>query len=66
VLNFGPTGHHTKDVAPLKQNDALLEMPPIGVLGIPGHGIQPNCADKARKFSIPVWKIMSTTGRYAT
>jgi len=43
--------------APFKRNDAILEALPIGVLVTPGSGIQANLADKARRLSIPVWRI---------
>jgi len=47
---------HAKS-APFKRNDAMLEALPIGVIVLPGTGIQDNLADKARKFGIPVWKF---------
>jgi len=43
--------------APFKRNDTMLEALPIGVLVTPGSGIQANLADKARRLSIPVWRI---------
>jgi hypothetical protein len=35
----------------------MLAVLPIGVMVLPGTGIQDNLADKARKMGIPVWKF---------
>jgi hypothetical protein len=48
---------HTKESAPFKRNDQLLEEMPVGIIHFPGGGIQDNLADKARKLGIPVWKF---------
>jgi hypothetical protein len=37
---------------------AILETLPVGVMIFPGTGIQENLAAKARKFGIPVRKIL--------
>ena len=37
----------------------MLEVLPIGVMVVPGTGIQDNLADKAKKLGIPVWKFGS-------
>ena len=49
---------HAK-AAPFKRNDAMLEALPIGVLVVPGTGIQDNLADKSKKRGIPVWTFGS-------
>ncbi len=35
----------------------MPEILSIGVLHVPGAGIQDNLADKAKKLGIPVWKF---------
>jgi hypothetical protein len=35
----------------------MLEVFPIGVIVLPGTGIQDNLADKARRLGIPVWRF---------
>jgi hypothetical protein len=42
--------------APFRRDDAMLEAMPIGVIVLPGTGIQDNLADKARLLGIPVWR----------
>jgi len=56
-IAFKPDWTKHAKAAPFKRNDAMLEALPIGVIVLPGTGIQDNLADKARKFGIPVWKF---------
>jgi hypothetical protein len=35
----------------------MLGQMPIGVIVVPGSGIQDNLADKARKLGIPVYRL---------
>ena len=35
----------------------MLDVLPIGVIVVPGTGIQDNLADKARKLGIPVYRF---------
>ena len=59
-IAFRPDWTAHAKAAPFKRNDAMLETLPIGVLVFPGNGIQDNLADKARKFGIPVCRIVKT------
>ena len=54
---FKPDWTKHAKAAPFKRNDAMLDVPPVGVLVFPGTGIQENLADKARKLGIPVMKF---------
>ena len=54
---FKPDWTKHAEAAPFKRNEALLAVPPIGVMHFPGTGIQDNLADKAKKLGIPVWKF---------
>lgn len=55
-IAFKPDWTRHAKAAPFKRNDAMLEVLPIGVIVLPGSGIQDNLADKARKLGIPVWR----------
>jgi hypothetical protein len=55
-IAFKPDWTRHAKAAPFKRNDAMLEALPIGVIVLPGTGIQENLADKARKMGIPVWR----------
>ena len=55
-IAFKPDWTRHAKAAPFKRNDAMLEVLPIGVIVLPGSGIQDNFADKARKLGIPVWR----------
>ena len=55
-IAFKPDWTRHAKAAPFKRNDAMLEALPIGVIVLPGTGIQENLADKARKLGIPVWR----------
>jgi hypothetical protein len=55
-IGFAPDWTKHGRAAPLKRNDQMLEVLPIGVL-VPGTGIQDNFADKARKLGVPVWRF---------
>ena len=55
-IAFKPDWTRYAKAAPFKRNDAMLEILPIGVIVLPGSGIQDNLADKARKLGIPVWR----------
>lgn len=55
-IAFKPDWNRHAKAAPFKRNDAMLEVLPIGVIVLPGSGIQDNLADKARKLGIPVWR----------
>ncbi|MGL4240251.1 MAG: DUF2493 domain-containing protein [Beijerinckiaceae bacterium] len=55
-IAFKPDWTRHGRAAPFKRNDAMLEAVPIGVIVLPGTGIQDNLADKARKMGIPVWR----------
>lgn len=55
-IAFRPDWTRHGKAAPFRRNDALLEVLPIGVIVLPGTGIQDNLADKARKMGIPVWR----------
>ena len=57
-IAFSDWTKHAK-AAPFKRNDAMLDVLPIGVMVLPGTGIQDNLADKARKLGIPVWRFRS-------
>lgn len=56
-IAFKPDWTRHAKAAPFKRNDAMLEVVPIGVIVLPGSGIQDNLADKARKLGIPVWRF---------
>ena len=56
-IAFKPGWTKHAKAAPFKRNDAMLAVLPIGVLHLPGTGIQDNLADKAKKLGIPVWKF---------
>ncbi len=56
-IAFKPDWAKHVKAAPLRRNDAMLALVPLGVLVFPGTGIQENLADKARKLGIPVWKF---------
>ena len=45
--------------APMKRNDAMLEVLPVGAMVFGAGGIQGNFADKARRLGIPVMRIGS-------
>ncbi|MFX6330989.1 DUF2493 domain-containing protein, partial [Acinetobacter baumannii] len=53
-IAFKPDWTRHNKAAPFKRNDAMLETLPIGVMVVPGSGIQGNLADKARRLGIPV------------
>jgi hypothetical protein len=55
-IAFKPDWTRHAKAAPFKRNDAILEVLPIGVIVLPGSGIQDNLADKARALGIPVWR----------
>ena len=48
--------------APFKRNDEMLAVLPIGVVILPGSGIQDNLADKARKLGVPVYRFGTGSG----
>lgn len=52
---FKPDWAKHAKAAPFKRNDQMLGIMPIGVIILPGTGIQDNLADKARKMGIPVY-----------
>ncbi|PRD43216.1 hypothetical protein C5748_12610 [Phyllobacterium phragmitis] len=54
---FKPDWDRHGRAAPFKRNDAMLETLPVGVIVLPGTGIQENLADKAKKLGIPVMKF---------
>lgn len=56
-IAFKPDWTRHAKAAPFKRNDAMLSVLPIGVMVVPGTGIQDNLADKARKLGIPVWRL---------
>ena len=56
-IAFKPNWTRHAKAAPFKRNDAMLSVLPIGVMVVPGTGIQDNLADKARKLGIPVWRL---------
>jgi hypothetical protein len=56
-IAFKPDWTRHAKAAPFKRNDAILEVLPIGVIVLPGSGIQDNLADKALKLGIPVWRF---------
>jgi len=58
-IPFKPDWTRHAKAAPFKRNDQILEVLPIGVIVLPGSGIQENLADKARKLGIPVWRFGS-------
>ena len=57
---FKPDWTRHAKAAPFKRNDAMLELLPIGILHLPGTGIQDNLADKAKRLGIAVWKFGGT------
>jgi hypothetical protein len=56
---FKPDWNRHARAAPLKRNDHIINVLPIGVIVFPGSGISANLADKAKKLGIPVWKFGS-------
>ena len=54
---FKPDWTKHAKAAPLKRNDAMLDVLPVGDLVFPGNGIQENLADKANKLGILVPKF---------
>jgi hypothetical protein len=54
---FRPDWIRHAKAAPFRRNDALLAVPPVGVIVFPGSGISANLADKAKRLGIPVWKF---------
>jgi hypothetical protein len=56
-IAFKPDWTRHAKAAPFKRNDAMLGILPIGVIVLPGSGIQDNFADKARKLGIPVLEV---------
>lgn len=55
-------GRYSKESAPFKRNDEMLELMPIGVVVFPGGGIQDNLADKAKKLGIPLFDFRKRSG----
>jgi hypothetical protein len=58
-IAFQPDWTRHAKAAPFRRNDAMLEVLPIGVMVLPGTGIQDHLADQAKKLGIPVWKFGS-------
>jgi hypothetical protein len=56
-IAFKPDWTRHAKAAPFKRNDQMLTALPIGVIVLPGTGIQDNLADKAKRLGIPVWKF---------
>lgn len=56
-IAFKPDWTRHAKAAPFKRNDQMLAALPIGVIIVPGTGIQDNLADKARKLGIPVYRF---------
>lgn len=56
-IAFKPDWTKHGKAAPFKRNDLMLDTLPIGVIVVPGSGIQENLADKAKAKHIPVWRI---------
>jgi hypothetical protein len=56
-IAFKPDWTKHGKAAPFRRNDAMLDILPIGVIHLPGTGIQDNLRDKARRLGIPVWSI---------
>ncbi|MCI4679053.1 DUF2493 domain-containing protein [Rhodoblastus acidophilus] len=56
-IAFKPDWAKHAKAAPFKRNDQMLNVMPIGVIIVPGTGIQDNLADKARKLGIPVYRF---------
>jgi hypothetical protein len=56
-IAFKPDWTKHVKAAPFKRNDQILNVMPIGVIIVPGTGIQDNLADKARKLGIPVYRF---------
>ena len=56
-IAFKPDWAKHAKAAPFKRNDQMLNVLPIGVIIVPGTGIQDNLADKARKLGIPVYRF---------
>lgn len=50
---FCPSWKNHGKAAPIKRNDAMWDVSPVGVRVLPGTGIQENFAHKARKLGIP-------------
>jgi hypothetical protein len=56
-IAFKPDWTKHGKAAPFRRNDAILDILPIGIVHLPGTGIQDNLRDKARKLGIPVWSF---------
>ena len=56
-IAFRPDWAKHAKAAPFKRNDQMLAIMPIGVIILPGTGIQDNLAAKARKLGIPVYRF---------
>ena len=56
-IAFKPDWTRHAKAAPFKRNDQMLATLPIGVMVLPGSGIQDNLADKAKGLGIPVWQF---------
>ncbi len=55
---FKPDWTKHGKAAPFKRNDAMLDVLPVGVLVFPGTGFGEDLGDKARKFGIPIMKVV--------
>lgn len=53
-IAFKPDWAKHGKAAPFKRNDAILQAMPIGLVAVPGNGIQANLVDKARAAGIRV------------
>ena len=56
-IAFKPNWTKHAKAAPFRRNDDLLSTMPVGVIVFPGSGITGILTDKARRFSIPVWRF---------
>ena len=56
-IGFAPDWTKRGHAGPFKRNDQMLDVLPIGVMVLPGTGIQENLADKGRRLGIPVWRF---------
>lgn len=56
-IAFKPDWTKHAKAGPFKRNDQMLKAMPIGVMRFPGAGTQNNLADKAKTFSILVWRF---------
>ena len=59
---FKPDWTRHKKAAPFKRNDQMLEVPPKGVIVLPGTGIQDNLRDKAKAMGIKLWDFRKRGG----